>query len=57
MRKKEEGVHRLSGRNILSLNSRKVMKQSAGCLWAEIKEETNQTKPEAVSWQSLLYIN
>lgn len=57
MGKKEEGVHWLSGRNILSLNSRKIMKQSAGCLWVEVKEERNQTKSEAVSWWSLLYIN
>lgn len=40
----------LSGRNILSLNSRKIMKQSAGCLRVVIKEKRNQTKPGAVSW-------
>jgi len=49
-RRKRKGVHNSLGKNILSLNSRKITKQCAGCLWVEIKEERNQTKSEAVSW-------
>lgn len=42
MGKKKDGVCRLSVRNIVYLNSGKIVKQSPGCLWVE--EERKQIK-------------